>query len=210
MAITSNDYAVHVELETDTGLPRDRVVNTWAMQALDGAAAFSDAADAFDAFYTAIASYLGATLVNGSGHRCKIYHLTDIEPRVPVYDEAMSLGGFGSTAMPAEVAICTSFAAAPESGVNPARRRGRVFLGPLATGVSDASSGYARVDSAVVIGIANATEQLLADLIAAQWWLCVWSRVDETLFPVTRGWVENDFDTQRRRQPAPTSRVTWP
>jgi len=44
---------------------------------------------------------------------------------------------------------------------------------------------------------------------AADWTWVVYSTVDNAMYPVDNGWVDNSWDTQRRRGVKPTARYTF-
>lgn len=91
-----------------------------------------------------------------------------------------------------------------------ARRRGRIFLGPLATSALRVTSGTAeqRPHQTVIDTLATAAGQLHTGTMvtAGEVWI-VGSRRDNIGYPVTGGWVDDEFDTQRRRQIKPTART---
>lgn len=210
MAITADDYLVQVELASTSNIAADSILNTFAVKALDGAAAFADITAAVDTFYAQLQDYLGQVLnSSANAHHVRVYHLTEPEPRPPVYVGRFTQGGTG-TSLPSEVAVCTSLAAAMPAGARPARRRGRMFIGPLNTTASQVVGGYARPSATFQGVLALATQNLSIALEGDLWGLSVWSRADNTLFRVVRGWVDNEWDTQRRRGPEPTARVVWP
>lgn len=210
MAITVDDYAVQVELAMVSNVAKDSIVNTFAVKALSGSAEYSDINGQVEAFFGRISAHIGPT-VQGSGvpHRTRVYHLSDPEPRPPVYTGSFSRNGSG-TALPAEVAVCTSMAAESPAGARPARRRGRMYIGPLNSGVVQVVAGYARPSATFQTLLANSTETFVENLAELDWQVCIWSRKDDTLFPVVRGWVNDEFDTQRRRGPEVTTRAVWP
>lgn len=210
MAITTDDYHVQVELASVTNVAKDSVVNTFAVRAIDGGAEFADINNCVDAFYNQIASLLSPTVNSGANkHITRVYHLTEPEPRPPVYVGTFTQAGTGQP-LPAEVALCSSFQAVPVAGQRQSRRRGRLYIGPLNTGTAVLDSGYSRPSGTTMNTLATATQQLWIALAADGWALSVWSRVTNTLVPVDNGWVNNEWDTQRRRGPEVSSRVTWP
>jgi hypothetical protein len=114
--------------------------------------------------------------------------------------------------MPLEVSACLSYHGSAE-GVPAARQRGRVYIGPLQTQVLTVSSGVPEpimlgelIDTLVTKGQNLAGNGALAD---DGWHWAVYSRVNELAYNITGGWVDNEFDTQRRRQADPTQRVLW-
>jgi len=122
--------------------------------------------------------------------------------------------------MPAEVAIGLSFhgnlTGLPEVATNPtpppatirpaARHRGRIYLGPLAISASVTSSGRVLVATDAADCIASAASALAAETDAV--WQ-VWSRANAEVYPVVGGWVDNAFDTVRKRGEDMTSRTLW-
>lgn len=213
MALMTGDTLAQVELRTDSGLPRDNIVNTFALAQTPGETpTYADAAARLSTFYTALRLLLSNTLAP-SGHEVKFYELTDPQPRLPVAIEPIGIAGAtGAIGFPAEVAICASLRAVGygQSGVPQGQRRGRIFLGPIAQTVgSIGTDGYLRVDTGNRGTIATACQDLDSGLAADGWQWCVWSRTANSLYRVTGGWVEDEFDTQRRRGPGPLTRTAW-
>lgn len=209
MPITTDDYHVQVELASVTNVAKDSVVNSFAVKAMSGAASFGDINVCVDQFYNNIATILGPTLNSGANkHITRVYHLIEPEPRPPVYVGTFTQAGTGAP-LPAEVALCSSFQGLPQAGVRQSRRRGRLYIGPLNTASAILDSGYSRPSGATITTLATATKNFRDQLIANNWELCVWSRKNNTLVPVNNGWVNNEWDTQRRRGPEVSSRVTW-
>ena len=118
----------------------------------------------------------------------------------------------GSAPLPREVSVCSSFHGdltfveeEGSEGDRPASRlRGRRFVGPLNTSASDVDSTPLRPASDLVDLLVLA-EQNIADGGAA----VVWSRAGQSQSVVIGGFIDNEFDTQRRRGETPTSRTTW-
>lgn len=210
MAITN--YLARCILTADTGLPEDAFVNDWCIQGdeTSGPAML----DALDDFYN---------LAHGSFLLCgELSDLVDhnVPMQVQVYEIDLPTGHIGSPIavanlpyytgtsgdpLPPEVALCTSFAANTPPGTNPGRCRGRVYLGPF----NEGSNGTGRPSNNLVIGVRNITKRLDDALIGAGATLAVWSRADKAVRPVVRGWVDNEWDTQRRRGREATSRNSW-
>jgi hypothetical protein len=112
------------------------------------------------------------------------------------------------TMLPLEVAICISTKATPALPVPIRRRRGRVYIGPLTTDVVKAGSPYLpRVDPNVMQTLANAADYLAGTPTAGQW--AIYSGRAAQAYVVSEGFVDNEFDTQRRRQLRATERVLW-
>lgn len=191
-----------------------------------------------DAFYNNAGSTAGVSVGYllspgisraADGVTVDIYDLTghlDGSPHgSPIATRSFTLDASGDIyALPEEVAIALSIhgdlSGVVERQPNPAypptlpkffrpaaRRRGRLFIGPLALNQAITESGESRVSTQAKTVLTYAATALW-DVFAGGW--CVWSRADETLYSVTGGWVDDAFDTQRRRGDAPLSRTLWP
>lgn len=214
-------YRIVNRLQYQTFLPRDVAVNTFTFSCepedlpamAQGVINFYNTVATSMGQTTAVANYIGQHVARGANQASvTAWNLYDPEPRTPVhYEEYQLAGGASGDNLPLEVAACASFEGLPVSGVNQARRRGRVFIGPL------------KASAAILTGQAAPRfhPDFMDDLCAAMKGLQAWtlteggvwlveSRVDPTqVTPVVRGWVDNDFDTQRRRSPRASARTTW-
>lgn len=140
--------------------------------------------------------------------------------------EANVLGFTASSAdaLPHEVALALTFHAdltgipesvpggvvGPEGDTHPrARRRGRIYLGPLNVNTVDGTSGRPSASFRTSVAAAGVRLRDNLDLQTGgiQW--VVFSPTDWVARPVVNGWVDNAFDTQRRRGVAASSRTTW-
>jgi len=141
----------------------------------------------------------------------KIYDRADPKPRPPRHEEVFGLGvTVGTTSLPHELALCCSFRGARVAGVPPARQRGRIFFGPLATSTVVGST----FTSTTLTNFANALNTLrtTTDGYPNVEWV-VWSErtgPSGSGWHVTDGWVDNAVDVQRRRGVAPTVKTLWP
>lgn len=210
--VMEGDYQVQVELRTQTGIPADNIINTFAFQWVGGGAPnFEALVGLIDAFYNDVGTDILSNVISqgNNAHQVKVYDLMDPSPRPPVHIAQFTQTG-GTNPFPAEVAICASFQGLQEAGYSQARRRGRVFIGPLRQATSQAGSdGYPRVAGSARDAIATACTNLQENGATADWVWCVWSRADDQLYYVHDGWIEDEFDTQRRRGPGPLTRTTW-
>lgn len=210
--VIEGDYQVQVELRTQTGIPADNVINTFAFQWLGGGAPdFASLGGLIDSFYGDLDTGILSSVISSdtNAHQMKVYDLTDPSPRPPVYLHEFTQGGGGSP-LPAEVAICASFQGLQEAGHSQARRRGRIFIGPVRQTTSEAGSdGYPRVSASARSTIAAACTNLQTNGSLADWVWCVWSRTDDELYIVNNGWIEDEYDTQRSRGPGPLTRTIW-
>lgn len=213
--------SVQVIFDSDTGIPADRTVNTFHFRnATDiawTAAALDEVKLALDSFYgttqtgtsqeldTFMSSRLAGTVTY------KMFDLHEAPPRVPVREQAGAVIVPGTTSLPTEVALCLSYQASKISGVPQARRRGRVFIGPLsidglvqATGLPNgAANGI--VDTVAACGTFLASGSWSA--IGSAW--TVYSPTSNLQADVVDGWVDLAFDTQRRRGEKAASRQLW-
>ena len=124
--------------------------------------------------------------------------------------------------IPAEVAICLTLKSAygtdPEFGpIDPAtgkksrpraRDRNRIYIGPLNidTCGQEAGIGDVRPASLVINALVGGAGGLVGLTTPS---LAVWSRRAKTFDPCVGGWVDNAFDTQRRRGTDPNFRTTF-
>lgn len=205
-----------------TGLPRDVSVNTFHFQAPGG---WDD--DDAGAIFAALGTFYNATVGGNSlsaflspcvsrsplSTVVKGYNLADPMPRPPRFVAGLSLNAAAWTgSLPLEVALCASYQAPVLAGAIQARRRGRIFLGPLNTGASDGGSGssFPKPHTGLVTRLNGAVKQLaqtFGPLSATPY--SVYSRKNNAAYAIENGWCDNDFDTQRRRGTRPTSRSPW-
>jgi hypothetical protein len=210
-------------LASDNGNPADAVMNNFHFKTNDvgdPADQASDCVARIAPFYTAIDEFLSSFL---SGARlAKCFDLSDPEPRVPILEATGSITPSTASGAPCEVAACLSFQAERISGSPQARRRGRVFLGPLAVGadaiVADSTAADMIVGSSFR-GVACSNAASMGGVFVGAssgssiaW--CTFSPADvadgKTLAQasnnVTNGWMDTAVDIQRRRGHAPATR----
>jgi len=211
---------------------RDVSVNVFHCRSSDviNAAVLTDVFNAFNAFYTTWDDNLSSVV--GTSARIKIYNMDDPPPRFPIMDQTFTLTpAAGAATMPNEVASCLSFEGLVASGVNRRRNRGRVYLGPLAAAAGTQTGADLRPNVTfrnAVTGAANTHLMPIPGTTSAQtieW--CVFSRSNALGLaigeppPLTepnynesqlaigyrtviRAWIDDAFDTQRRRGLRPT------
>lgn len=200
-----------------SNLPEDSVVNTWHFEHAGGPATdYDNVRDMLADFYgttpegqtESISDNMPSNIL-GDIWNIRAYDLSQPKPRAPVYESTLTVdNGLGSAAtLPLDVALCFSFEAEQESGIPQARRRNRKYIGPLDTGTL--SSG-GRPSLALLGIVAAAGRDLLrASNAAASWTWKVWSTTLQAGYDVRGGWVDDEFDTQRRRGMAPSYRELW-
>lgn len=228
MAYNAGATLVRVVMTATSGLPADQVVNDFVIDKQGGGAPnggdITAWGGALDAFYNtahtgaALGSYLSAWIDRDATHRMDYYHIV----AGPLGSPFTSQDWIGPTppvdahGLPQEAALALSFHAdlttvAEEVGATRprARRRGRVFLGPLHPTAMDYTTPPYMVADAIVLAANEAMVALLADLAGASGDWSVWSRAGGELNTIAGGWTDNALDTQRRRGPAATGRTTW-
>jgi hypothetical protein len=205
-------YRCQVAIPADTGIGRDAVVNNWGFFSIQGAAGVLDDIDGpLKAFYDGWANYR-ASLADWKNSRLKLYDMSQPIPRAPVADVLLPLStSEAATNLPGEVALCLSFQAARVSGAPQARRRGRIYLGPFASVANVSSTG--RPDSTMRTAILASAESFRSAMAGTATGWHVISQPKPTMpmtsSPVVGGWMDDAWDTQRRRGVAPLTRVPF-
>jgi hypothetical protein len=135
--------------------------------------------------------------------QCKVYDATVVgtksNPNYPLATVVRNVGVAANVGSPREIAVCLSFYA----DVNAKRHRGRLYV-PFywlfpASALADRPSATVRQkvgELADVLGAVGAVDD--------DW--SVWSKVDHVARKVTHWWVDDEWDTQRRRGLRPTTR----
>lgn len=208
MAVTP--VRAQVIIKTDDAISANYITNSWCLSCSDFPAQseLDDYTADFKTFYDTMRTFFGDTVAQ-NGHEIKYYDLTQtVPPNYPIGTGTFNLtSNPGTDGMPSEVALCLSFQGTKSPGFPQARRRGRIYFGPI---VSTASAG-GRPTSALITALAGAGDALATALplntLPAN--LAVWSASNNDAVVVTDGWVDNAFDTQRRRGIERTARTTW-
>lgn len=162
----------------------------------------------------AVKHYLqGSVLLAGTGaHHIKVYDLTPVLAPTPpplgspVVDTTFTISGTeASLPLPDECAVVLSYHAdltgVPEfvGRTRPAaRRRGRVYLGPLDRVACSEDSGSPVVSPTFITDL-NAAAKALLITGSSHWVGGVWSKTDHTVRRVVGGWVDNLFDVRDHR-----------
>ncbi len=216
---------VNVVLQGTSGLPGDQYVNTFHVESLLDFSDLSTIAPAIRDFYnvagptgTKVAGWIsGRASRVANASKIKIYNLVDLKPRTPKIDFAWTLEPANVVPnLPEEVALCLSYRGEPQSGSPAARRRGRIYLGPLNRDSALATAGNEdRPKTSEFVSLLGAAQRLQTALKAAQWQWVVYSRVGPTgpvdpsrTTPISYAWIDNAFDTQRRRGQKATTRTS--
>lgn len=138
-----------------------------------------------------------------------------------------SLVGVSATPLPSEVAACISYQGTPGAGVVQRRRRGRIYIGPLNTGASAKVGSVARPSAPFRDAMRDAMLRMINEVDDGAEFV-VYSRpfagraqIDRpgraplpaiparpaTTVNVDQIWVDDEFDTQRRRGLQRTTRT---
>lgn len=213
-----NGIRAQVVLQDVSNLPRDRYVTTWAFEGTTAAiptiAELDQVGDALEAFWLSspgvgldpVAHWLSSSVSRAPlATQIKLYRLNDTPPRTPrVRTITLPPVASGDQGLPTEVAICLSFST---NSIGGPRGRGRVFIGPIHSNAGGMSSGRFTISGAPRVGIAAAA-QTLTTAPGPKW--SILSIVNHTLYHVDKGFVDNEFDTQRSRGKRATDRLLWP
>lgn len=238
-------WRAQVTVPLDGLLPEDYIVNTWHFDDDDDPIAVEDdtrdwVMDMLTTFYQSIDGVIFPAQVL-SPLTVKLFDMTDAVPRQPLYIEEIPVTPTLDNMLPAEVAICLSFKGQLVSGQNPAHRRGRVYLGPIAETAQSFSGSQSRPGSIVRDAIRDAAAVMQQGIehpaspgFRARWSIYspTWHlgrdatpanpdtgwpgspaipphAIGEAFNDVLTGWVDDSFDTQRRRGPKATVRDTF-
>lgn len=129
-----------------------------------------------------------------------------------------------ATSLPSEVALVLSshgdLAGVPVSQVNPSpppatirpasRRKGRMYFGPLTITALSGVTGVGRPSTTLVADMAEAAAAMRLKYVTdttGDW--AIWSKADAELYPVVGGYIDSEWDTQRRRGVRSDARTTF-
>jgi hypothetical protein len=195
----------------------NRIINTWHIATRDATTpsqAFDSFTAALNTFYQAVDTHF-STEVSGAVPDMYGWNYIEPKPRQPFdYFQATPLvAAANRTAR--ELCCVLSYKANYESGITPKRRRGRIFLGPLADTAVDSSTG--RLSGTTVSAVATAADTLVtASAASSLWaWVVYSPTTDVTgtgetgMYEVIGGWVDDNPDIQRRRSSTGGARTTW-
>lgn len=202
--VITDHYSAQVILRNPNGNPKDVYTNTFYFRNDTDFGTSQDIAEDIRAdleeFYTVApvgvltpvsVSSRFSTLMAGPEAEVRVYDLGQPAPRYPIVKTFPLVGGT-STALPAEVSACLSYVAAE----NQPRSRGRIYLGPLGTNALAASSGATEVAEVWRRSVLASAKRLMDK---PQYVWCLWSPTSLQMKHITGAWMDNAFDTQRRR-----------
>lgn len=194
-----------------SGLAEDQFVNSWhfVMSGVLGPD-YENVEDMLYNFYTgdslseapSIANFMTVENITGD-YTLKAYNLEDPKPRTPVFESSGSVSPGGADSLPTECAAVLSFQAVVESGENQKRRRNRVYLGPF----GEAANNNGLLADTLVERLLFQGRSLKNESAGSSTWSWhIYSPTDDNAEPVWSGWVDNAWDTQRRRGIRKTAR----
>lgn len=195
---------------TPSFTPKESIMNTWhcvTVGATTPLVAVTSFVAALNTFYQAVDAVMGQ-YVGGHVPFARGFDLSDPKPRQPIYETSLTVLTTATTWLPREIACCISYKGTYLSGVSPRRKRGRIYIGPLAsTSIDLANDGL--FTSTFVSTLASAADALLgtSDASSEFRWVVYSPTSDPTgegndaacWDAVTEGWVDENPDIQRRR-----------
>lgn len=210
--IIADHFRVLAVLQHKSALAQDRFVNSWCFRNDDLAASVETVAEKhgriLDAFYNGVhgtsprlSSYWPNDIIS---LEYRTYDLGEAPPRTPHVVQSADFAVTASASqLPYEVALCLSLV----SERNLKRQRGRLYMGPFAGLPSEEVQDYPTPTSAIITSLVDAATNVLNTTEDSTW--CFVSQSDASAKVVTGGWVDNAWDTVRRRGPDPTARTQW-
>jgi len=207
-------YFVQATIFPTSNLAADASTNTFSFEAASLPAVSLGILPSLEIFYKSLVSIFPNT-VRQDVHTLKAYDRADPEPRQPVFTRTFDFTAApGGAPLPPEVALCLSFQGEPVSGEPQARKRGRIYLGPIR---QDRVGTDGRPTQGMLTSVLDAATALKAAGDASTtWYWAVWSPTTAAAstpalanVPIENGWVDNEFDTQRRRGRVATFRQTF-
>lgn len=211
-----------VTLAATSGLPADSYVNVMHFAADDSPAnIYAAIADFYNGDVSGdvspITHFLGGSVSRASlAAKVQIYNVPDAPGPVgsPIYTGYFTIGASGSaTNLPVEVAVCLTIAA-DMTGVDEelgdtrprARRRGRIYVGPLTIDGAASGQPYPRPHADLIETLSKVGGEYL---LTGSVHVGVFSPTDWAWRIAVGGWVDDEFDTQRRRGRPSTARTIW-
>jgi len=197
-----------VTLRTKDNVPANFVTNSWGLTTdTVGTPDWNEIRNAFKLFYDNLDVFLSPSVAQND-HEVKFYALPGVQPNYPIAERFFSLStNPAGTAMPSEVALVLAFQGVRTPGLEQARRRGRIYVGPLDTTTTSGERPTTAFRTAVVDAALAFDADLDTITPIVEWG--VWSETNQAMVEIASGWVDDAWDTQRRRGLAPTTRTNF-
>jgi len=190
------DFDFQVVLKHVSGLPEDVAINTLHFE-VTGPDTLEGTCDGIHAAYQALKPVLSNSYPNMT---IKVY---PPGPNLsgPSFQKDYAFAG-GGAPCPSEVALCLSYATVDNPDASLPRRRGRIYLGPLAANaIGEPRPGTTMRDYALDLGVALSQIGFGAN---TTW--TMFSKIDNAYAKIESIWCDDAWDTQRRRGLRPTMR----
>lgn len=210
--ITADHFRAMMIFKHPTGLPEDVFVNSFVFR---NETVGSDIGEVTDDIVAALVSFYSEPVATGSSisslmpgnvlvaPQVRVYDLGQAPPRDPeirVLDATAWLKGTNAASMPYQVAACISW----RTAVNRPWGRGRTYIGPLTNGTIAQTAEVPRISTAARDTLVQAADRFLSGLNVKP---VILGKLGPNL--ITGGWVDNEFDTQRRRSVEATDRLEF-
>jgi hypothetical protein len=214
--IITDHFRAHVIFQGLTNLPEDRWVNNFVFRndvdnQFVGDPIHVRIRKALSDFYNvappgagqvALASFL--TPLRSATVTVNVYDLGQPPPRAPKIETFTAQLTGTTTVLPEEDAVCLSYYATR----NMPRRRGRIYAGPFASHAAQAGPTRARVNPNLLNCLKATASRLMTGNGQNVTWTLL-SSTDGVTRVITGGWVDDAWDTQRRRGTKALVRETW-
>lgn len=207
-----------INLPYTTGLPRDVAQMTFAFVTPDLDESTTDEVIlrlqdfmnlTVGPSFRALASFISST-VDRTKCFIEVFDISDLPSGPPIRRVGFTLGPPQTPgSLPLEVALCSSFQGERIESMPQERRRGRIYLGPFNPSVISTSAADPRPAALLVSSLEASTQRLARENDGSDILWCVWSRKSDLLVEIDNGWVDNEWDTQRRRERGATARSIW-
>jgi hypothetical protein len=195
-------YKFQISMPIDDTLARNRYTNVVHLEHNIGSLANTDLEDMCADIIAMYQSKYG----NAAREiQCKAYD-TDAVPNYPRASVVVNSGVPWPLNYPHEIALCLSFAGDNRGNRN---QRGRIYLMPhLVTAQSASASRPSGSQLAWALSFYDASNDSFPDLGGIDWKFGVWSRTLKSFTQSQQAWVNDDWDTQRKRGLRESTRVT--
>jgi hypothetical protein len=190
------DFDFQVVLRHVSGLPEDVAINTLHFE-VNAPDTLEGDCDEIKAAYQGLKPVLSNSYPNMT---IKVY-TPGLNAGGPVFQKDYAFAG-GGAPCPSEVALCLSYATVDNPDASLPRRRGRIYLGPLAANaIGEPRPGPTMRDYVLDLGEALATVGSAGN---TTWRM--FSKIDNAYAKIESIWCDDAWDTQRRRGLRPTMR----
>lgn len=211
--VLTDHYSAQVIFRGLSGSPKDVYTNTFYFRNESGPGSSAQMADNLatdlQEFYgtaptdvaspVSISSRMSGAVI-ADNPELRVYDLGQPAPRYPII-RFLTIDFNTTSYFPSEVAACLSYVAAE----NQPRSRGRIYLGPLAANTAVVADGRATIDANFRTCALASSRRLM--LKPNHTWE-LWSPTSGQMKTITGLWMDNAFDTQRRRGEEASGRLT--